>query len=763
MLAIILVSSVDSQLEAEILEGGPEFRHLHGLPKALLPITGGKRVLDYWWGAIEGLRTINDVMLVTNAKCFKHFERWATARGIPVKNVVNDGSTMRSTSLGAARDLLLGLRRADWFQADSETRKQSDVMVIAGDSLFHREFDLHTVTSESNVKAGSSLVVSYKLSADEDKSTRGIIEVDEKTRQVVRFIEKPGGEGRNYNKTTDSKIACPLFYVLKPEMVRLLPEFVKRANDGTAFPPSTKKLKTPSLGDFMEWAVNKAQKQQQISAEEESDDSPRSMGALLSSPTRPSRKALLSLEDDKKNSPKIFSMALPGVFKLIGNAGLREYLDLVESFERVDAPGWALGRGTLTVSAKARVGLFGNPSDGYGGKTIALTMANFWASATIAPSDRLALLPHPLFDPCDFGSLADLQFISRREGYQGGMRLLQAACKRFHEYCMDRGVALPKRNFTLSYETNIPRQVGLAGSSAIVTAAMRALMSFYDLDSSHVSDPVLPSLVLSVEAELGIVAGLQDRVVQSYEGLVFMDFSDEYFEDQGHGHYERLLPGAAILQRALPLLFLAYCGEPSDSGRIHSDVKNRWTAGDPEVLEIMQQIAQVAQDAKRALFDGDKQACRNLMKKNFQLRRQLFGDDVLGDVNLELVQIAEDHGGVAKLPGSGGAVVGTCDDDDLETIRQAYEKRGFVFTVIEPYFPDTEKDQPRSPPIHNRSPDFFTNDFYAPVPDDDDNNTTPGRRASGVGFHPISSSAMSSSSSDHLLTQPPSPFREERP
>ena len=59
---------------------------------------------------------------------------------------------------------------------------------------------------------------------------------------------------------------------------------------------------------------------------------------------------------------------------------------------------------------------------------------------------------------CDFGGLRDLHFISRREGYQGGMRLLQAACKRFLEYCVERGIALPKRNFTLSYETNVPRQ-----------------------------------------------------------------------------------------------------------------------------------------------------------------------------------------------------------------------------------------------------------------------------------------------------------------
>jgi shikimate kinase len=49
----------------------------------------------------------------------------------------------------------------------------------------------------------------------------------------------------------------------------------------------------------------------------------------------------------------------------------------------------------------------------------------------------------------------------------------QATCKQFYHYCSLHGVALARRNFSLRYDTNIPRQVGLAGSSAIVTATLR--------------------------------------------------------------------------------------------------------------------------------------------------------------------------------------------------------------------------------------------------------------------------------------------------
>ena len=622
--AVILVASVDTCLEGELLDAGAEYSHLHGLPKALLPITGGKRVLDYWWGAIEGQRQISDVYLVTNAKQFKHFERWATSRGIPASKVINDGSTTRWSSLGAARDLLLALTRAGCF---GDKGLDQDVMVIAGDSLFHRDFDLHSVVTERHVEAGRSLAVTYRLGADEDASTRGIAEVDASTRQVLRFVEKP------QPGATASRDACPLFYILKPDLVALLPAFVEE-HDRDA---------KPSLGGFMAWAIN-------------------------------------------GKGSEVYSMRMPGVFRLIGDAGLQEYLDLVEHFERVDSPSWSTaGGGKHTVKAHARVGLFGNPSDGYHGATIALTIANFWASATIAPSERLCLVPHPLFDPCDFGSLADLHFISRREGYQGGMRLLQAACKRFFEYCAAHGVALPKRNFTLSYETNVPRQVGLAGSSAIVTAAIKAMIAFFSLDESHVPAPVLPNLVLSIEAELGINAGLQDRVVQAYEGLVAMDFDKAHFDAHGFGVYERLPPHQ--LHAALPLLWLAYCGEPSDSGAIHSDVKQRWHAGDPVAVAGMEKIADVAKRAKVAIALGDATECKKLMAENFSLRRALFGDAVLGRTNLQLIDIAAKHGGVAKFPGSGGAVVGTCDEGQLDAIRKAYEAASFVFVVLKPHFP----------------------------------------------------------------------------
>ena len=119
-------------------------------------------------------------------------------------------------------------------------------------------------------------------------------------------------------------------------------------------------------------------------------------------------------------------MRIPGAFSLIGNkAGLREYKLLRQSFSSklTDKNLFVGGLDRIEKTSYARVGLMGNPSDGYFGKTLGLSVRNFWATVTLTASKTLRLIPNPLYDPNEFGSLNGLHEIGRREGYQGGMRL----------------------------------------------------------------------------------------------------------------------------------------------------------------------------------------------------------------------------------------------------------------------------------------------------------------------------------------------------
>ena len=334
----------------------------------------------------------------------------------------------------------------------------------------------------------------------------------------------------------------------------------------------------------------------------------------------------------------------------------------------------------LQNTSHARVGLMGNPSDIYFGKTLAFLIGNFSAEVTLWESPSLTIVPHRMQDPTTFESLEQLADIATRDGYYGGQRLLLATCKKFHEYCITHGLRLPERNFTIQYDTGIPRQVGLGGSSAIIAAALKCLMGFYELTDGDIPKPVQPNLVLSVELEeLDIAAGLQDRVVQVYGGLVYMDFDRDYMEEHGHGRYEPLDV------HLLPRFALAYVPEPRESGKTHGDLRFRFHRGDRDVVEAMSTFARYTDAAREALEGGDHERLGKLMNQNFDLRRRICGDEAIGPKNLEMIALARSFGMPAKFPGSGGAIIMICPDDSLfAEAEKAFRERGFAFVRAEP-------------------------------------------------------------------------------
>jgi glucuronokinase len=332
-------------------------------------------------------------------------------------------------------------------------------------------------------------------------------------------------------------------------------------------------------------------------------------------------------------------------------------------------------------NAHARIGLLGNPSDGFGGKTIAVEISNHRASVTLWESPRLQIIPHPVYDPFLFDNLRHLHEIACVDGYYGGTRLVYATCKRFIGYCLENGIEIGDQSFTVEYDTNIPRQVGLGGSSAIVVATLKGLMDFYGVDHTHIPKPLQPALALAVERdELEIQAGLQDRVVQVYGGMVYMDFDPELVRAHGHGEYE------ALPVDVLPPLYLAYvpCSTMT-SGQAHNSVRYRFDSGDAAVIGAMKQFAQFAEEGKQALQARDYQGLGKLMDRNFDLRRRIYGDQVLGRRNLEMIEIARSFGLPAKFPGSGGAIIGICEDQEqVPALAAAFAECGYVFEMVAP-------------------------------------------------------------------------------
>ncbi|DBB00019.1 TPA: hypothetical protein ACH3X1_013882 [Trebouxia sp. C0004] len=245
-------------------------------------------------------------------------------------------------------------------------------------------------------------------------------------------------------------------------------------------------------------------------------------------------------------------------------------------------------------------------------------------------------------------------------------------CKRFATYCQEHGIELQSKSFSLEYDTNIPRQAGLSGSSAIACAALNCLMQYHDIED-RIPLTERPQLILSAEAELGITAGLQDRVIQVYGGMMFMDFSP----GSEHNRFERL-PAAQ-----LPPLWLVYSNHPSDSGAVHSPVKSRWLV-DVNVRREMAEIAVLAEQGRVALVEGDMASLADLMNRNFDLRRSIFGDDALGATNLHMISLARSVGAAGKFTGSGGAIVVFCRQgtSQVQKLQGLCQKEGFVMVKV---------------------------------------------------------------------------------
>ncbi len=314
----------------------------------------------------------------------------------------------------------------------------------------------------------------------------------------------------------------------------------------------------------------------------------------------------------------------------------------------------------IHTRAYPRAALIGNPSDGYYGKTIAFVFADFWAEVRLYESPELEIIPQER-DRSSYDDIGALYRDVQEHGYYGGIRLLKATIKKFLEHTRSHRIVLDHRNFTIRYRSNIPHRLGLAGSSAIITACMRALMQFYRI---QIPKPQLANIILSVETEeLDIGAGLQDRVAQVYEEPVYMDFDKTYFDKMGYGHYETF---DASLLRNLYIAYRTDLGQGSEV--IHNDLRKRFERGDKQVVDAMKEFGEITVRARACLAAGNLQELGALMQSNFELRKSIMQ---ISAKNQEMVELARALGSPAKFTGSGGAIIGIYQDDAMFDQLQA--------------------------------------------------------------------------------------------
>jgi glucuronokinase len=326
----------------------------------------------------------------------------------------------------------------------------------------------------------------------------------------------------------------------------------------------------------------------------------------------------------------------------------------------------------IVVNTPARAGLLGNPSDGFFGKTLSIPVRNFRAQVVLFEWEKIEILPGQS-DTGNYNTMDELLDDIRLNGYYGGMRLIKATIKQFFDYVKSNGLPIPSKNFTLRYTSNIPRQVGLAGSSAIIVATMKALCQFYGVTMDKA---IMANHVMWAETkELGISAGLQDRVVQVFDEPVFMDFERAYMDKNGYGKYE------PVPKDLIPRMYLAYQANLTHKDIVHNDVRKRWECGDKDVTSIMEKLAANAVEGYAALKAKKIDVFKTCINKNFDLRASIYP---IAEKNMRMIKLAREIGATSKFPGSGGAIMGTYESETQFTeLFQAFSEIGCNVVKIE--------------------------------------------------------------------------------
>ena len=193
---------------------------------------------------------------------------------------------------------------------------------------------------------------------------------------------------------------------------------------------------------------------------------------------------------------------------------------------------------------------------------------------------------------------------------------------------------------------------------------LKALMKFYGVT---IPLEYQPTICLEAEREeLGINCGFQDRVIQIYNGLVFMDFDRAFVEAHNYGKYEQLYP-LSDFDSGLRLYIAYDANRAEESGKAHQKVKKLFEAKNADVLAAMSEFADIAQQGRDLLAGkgvevGSRTAERfaSLVNANFDLRDKIFH---VAEENKRMVMTARKSGASAKFAGSGGAIVGTYEDE----------------------------------------------------------------------------------------------------
>jgi len=198
------------------------YPYTKNFPKPLLKINK-KPVIQYLMDKLENIEGISKIIVVTNARFFKHFKNWQ--KRLNSRNnisVINDSTHSPEDKLGAIGDMELVFDKEGF---------DGDFLVLGGDNYFFEPLD--DFVSQARGKTPDITIGVCDIKNKREARNYGVVGLD-RSNKVIGFHEKPA-------HPESSLIAMCLYYFPK-KAVGLIKKYL-----------SDPKNPKDAVGSYIDW------------------------------------------------------------------------------------------------------------------------------------------------------------------------------------------------------------------------------------------------------------------------------------------------------------------------------------------------------------------------------------------------------------------------------------------------------------------------------------------------------------------------------
>jgi glucose-1-phosphate thymidylyltransferase len=179
-------------------------------PKPLIPV-GNKPLIDYVVDTLGDIKSLTEIVVVSNNKFTPHFQQWAASkvrRKCPIR-IVNDGTNTPEERLGSVGDI-----QYVWQRESS----LDDWLIIGGDNLF--DGNMGQFMDFAISKSPAITIGVYDINDIQAATKFGVLAINT-DQKVISFQEKP-------SKPASSLITMCLYYFPKKTLA-FLDEYLRES------------------------------------------------------------------------------------------------------------------------------------------------------------------------------------------------------------------------------------------------------------------------------------------------------------------------------------------------------------------------------------------------------------------------------------------------------------------------------------------------------------------------------------------------------